>query len=106
MSESKLKLNLNAKAWIPKSKMMQQSQQSQPPSQPPSQPSQPHTSLSLSAKAYVPKFRKQNMGQTASEQPRAKRWRLKMTKPYIKSTAMRNSVLMSISPFSRKTALR
>ena len=69
MSESKLKLNLNAKAWIPKSKMMQQSQQSQPPSQPPSQPSQPHTSLSLSAKAYVPKFRKQNMSQTPSEQP-------------------------------------
>ena len=69
MSESKLKLNLNAKAWIPKSKMMQQSQQSQPPSQPPSQPSQPHTSLSLSAKAYVPKFRKQNLSQTPSEQP-------------------------------------
>ena len=69
MSETKLKLNLNAKAWIPKSKMMQQSQQSQPPSQPPSQPSQPHTSLSLSAKAYVPKFRKQNMSQTPSEQP-------------------------------------
>ena len=69
MSESKLKLNLNAKAWIPKSKMMQQSQQSQSPSQPPSQPSQPHTSLSLSAKAYVPKFRKQNMSQTPSEQP-------------------------------------
>ena len=69
MTESKLKLNLNAKAWIPKSKMMQQSQQPQPPSQPTSQPSQPHTSLSLSAKAYVPKFRKQNMGQTPSEQP-------------------------------------
>ena len=57
MSEQKLKLNLNAPSWLPKSKKIQ-------PQEPSPQPSLPHTSLSLNAKVFIPKSKIKNMSQT------------------------------------------